>query len=96
MTVYDPIEFGVGDIRGGYGVEALQVKTPGYETRKGYFFTAIKNLGEFGDAGFLNAKISWTSGSGDENLPIPEFFQGGEPNVCYKITIQAIDLTEEE
>lgn len=94
MTVYDPIEI-EGDFRGGYGSGPLEVKTPGYETRKGYHFTSIKNLGELGN-GFLNAKISWTPGYEDENLPVPAPFADGSPNITYKITIQAVDSTEVE
>jgi len=98
MTVYDPIEFPVGDARGGYGYHSNNVATPGYETRRGYEFTAVEVYGANPpNVGYLNARISWNAAAmtEDPNLPLPGVL-GGDENIVYKITIQAIDLTEEE
>lgn len=98
MAIYDPIEFPVGDARGGYGYHSNNVATPGYETRRGYEFTAVKVYGTYPDAGYINVCVSWNTQAMTEepNLVLPGLFVGGDENVSYKVTIQAIDTSEEE
>lgn len=97
MTVYDPIEVEM-DCRAGYEYGNHVVVSPGTNEQRGYKFSGVKVYSDESDVGYLNVCISLNNQTTafEPDLPVPNIFTDGNPNIIYRVTVQAIDLTEEE
>lgn len=92
MTIYDPIEITLGG-DGGFASGQEQVgQVDGFAVLRG----RTVGGGVIDTGTYVFVKLSWGSGDADGKLPTPRDFAVGDPNVYYKVTIQAIDASEEE
>lgn len=93
MTVYDPIEVWLGgQIAQGQG---LVYQTDGYAVYRGVMVRGCSATidEEENLTGYFSVDLAWNTS--DSRFPLPQEFINGTPNVSYKVTIQAIDSTEE-